>query len=87
MKMNKKIVRFYDKKNDDIFYGQLEDNHITTIIGSPLEKELSSEIIEIDDNIKFLPPVEPSKIVCIGLNYHAHVKASHSADKAPERPL
>lgn len=85
--MNKKIVRFYDKKNDDIFYGQLEDNHITTIIGSPLEKELSSEIIEIDDNIKFLPPVEPSKIVCIGLNYHAHVKASHSADKAPERPL
>ncbi len=32
-------------------------------------------------------PVEPSKIVCIGLNYHAHVAASFSADKAPEYPL
>ncbi len=85
--MSKKIIRFYDKKNDDIFYGQLEDNHITTIVGSPLKTELSSEILEINDNIKLLAPVEPSKVVCIGLNYHAHVKASYSADKAPERPL
>ncbi|MBU8934815.1 MAG: fumarylacetoacetate hydrolase family protein [candidate division Zixibacteria bacterium] len=34
-----------------------------------------------------LAPVIPSKIICVGLNYHAHVKASYSADEAPERPL
>ncbi len=31
--------------------------------------------------------MEPSKIVCIGLNYHAHVAASFSADKPPDYPL
>lgn len=36
---------------------------------------------------RFVAPVEPSKIVCIGLNYHAHVAASFSADKAPDYPL
>lgn len=34
-----------------------------------------------------MAPVEPSKIVCVGLNYHAHVTASFSADKPPEYPL
>lgn len=32
-------------------------------------------------------PLTPSKIVCVGLNYHAHVAASHSADTAPAEPL
>jgi 2-keto-4-pentenoate hydratase/2-oxohepta-3-ene-1,7-dioic acid hydratase in catechol pathway len=37
--------------------------------------------------VKLLAPVQPTKIVCIGLNYQAHVAASQSADKAPENPL
>jgi len=39
------------------------------------------------EELKLIAPVEPSKIVCIGLNYHAHVQASYSADEAPENPL
>jgi len=34
-----------------------------------------------------LAPTEPTKIIGIGLNYHAHVQASFSADKAPDHPL
>jgi 2-keto-4-pentenoate hydratase/2-oxohepta-3-ene-1,7-dioic acid hydratase in catechol pathway len=37
--------------------------------------------------VKLLAPVEPSKIVCIGLNYKEHVKESQSADKAPDEPV
>ena len=37
--------------------------------------------------MSLLSPVIPSKIVCIGLNYHAHVDASYSADEAPDEPL
>lgn len=37
--------------------------------------------------VAVLAPVEPSKIVCVGLNYHAHVQASFSADTAPSQPL
>ena len=29
----------------------------------------------------------PTKIVCVGLNYHDHIKESHTADKAPDEPL
>ncbi len=85
--MIKKIVRCFDKKNDNIFYGSLEDDTITIIDDSTEGDSSSSEIFVLDDNIQLLAPVEPSKIVCIGLNYHAHVKASYSADEAPERPL
>jgi len=37
--------------------------------------------------VTLLAPVRPSKVVCVGLNYHAHVDASMSADKAPEQPM
>lgn len=47
-------------------------------------QEFDSEELK---NEHWLAPVMPSKIVCVGLNYHAHVKASYSADEAPERPL
>jgi 2-keto-4-pentenoate hydratase/2-oxohepta-3-ene-1,7-dioic acid hydratase in catechol pathway len=31
--------------------------------------------------------VEPSKIICVGLNYRAHVEVSFSTDQVPEYPL
>jgi 2-keto-4-pentenoate hydratase/2-oxohepta-3-ene-1,7-dioic acid hydratase in catechol pathway len=37
--------------------------------------------------VTLLAPVQPSKIICIGLNYQAHVQASFSAEKPPEYPL
>ena len=37
------------------------------------------------DEIKILPPVVPSKAVCIGLNYHDHIEETNS--KVPDRPV
>lgn len=37
------------------------------------------------DEVTILPPVEPSKIVCIGLNYAAHAEETDS--EIPDRPL
>lgn len=39
---------------------------------------------ELND-VQILPPVEPTKIVCVGLNYHGH--AEESDFDLPERPL
>jgi 2-keto-4-pentenoate hydratase/2-oxohepta-3-ene-1,7-dioic acid hydratase in catechol pathway len=36
---------------------------------------------------KLLPPVTPSKIVCVGLNYVDHVKESQSSNVVPQEPV
>lgn len=46
----------------------------------------TDQVIELSE-VNLLPPVIPSKIICVGLNYHSHVKESRSAIKPPERPL
>lgn len=37
------------------------------------------------DEVQLLPPVDPSKIVCVGLNYSDHAEETDS--EIPERPL
>ncbi len=39
------------------------------------------------DEVTLLAPVEPSKIICVGLNYALHVKESQSATELPENPV
>jgi 2-keto-4-pentenoate hydratase/2-oxohepta-3-ene-1,7-dioic acid hydratase in catechol pathway len=84
--MSKRFIRFRDTRGTAA-YGQLDNDTVTVLSAAPWSGgEATGETRPIGD-VSLLAPVEPSKIVCIGLNYHAHVEASYSADKAPERPL
>ena len=83
----KKYIRFYTAENKTPQFGMIENDTVTTLAKAPWD-----EIIETDDkyelsSIRQIAPVVPSKIICVGLNYHAHVAASYSADEAPENPL
>jgi 2-keto-4-pentenoate hydratase/2-oxohepta-3-ene-1,7-dioic acid hydratase in catechol pathway len=85
--MRREYVRFYDPDSDEILYGLLEGRGIQAFDAAPwLDGEPTDETFSLD-TVELTAPVEPSKIVCIGLNYHAHVAASQSADKAPDYPL
>ena len=85
--MTQQFVRFSLPDNDEIHYGRLEDDKVIRLNAPPwLDTTATGEMFPVS-NVELKAPVEPSKIVCIGLNYHAHVTASQSADKAPERPL
>lgn len=57
-----KLVRF--EFNGRKHAGILEDN---VIIEKPGKKY-------IPENVKFLPPINPKKIICIGFNYRKHMK-------------
>jgi 2-keto-4-pentenoate hydratase/2-oxohepta-3-ene-1,7-dioic acid hydratase in catechol pathway len=57
-------------KEEKIFL--LKDNKITSKFFDPSE-------------VKFLPPVSPSKIVCVGRNYAEH--AAELGNKVPQKPL
>ncbi len=85
--MSRKFVRFCKSTGGTIHYGVYEEDTVTRLEKAPwFGLAVTTEVFE-GDNVTLKAPVEPSKIICIGLNYHAHVAASQSADKAPEHPL
>ncbi len=85
--MSKRYIRFRSEQYPRGSFGLLENDRVTVLSDAPwLHRESPGETIKFTE-VTLLAPVQPSKIVCIGLNYHAHVDASFSADKAPERPL
>jgi len=85
--MSKKSIRFKNPNTNKENYGLLENDKVTLLEQPPWLDIKSTDTYFDSDAVELLAPVEPSKIICIGLNYHAHVKASYSAEKAPEYPL
>ena len=85
--MSQKIIRFRDKEKGNIAYGLTDGQKVTVLKQAPWESMEISKQTAVLSEVTLLAPVEPSKIICIGLNYHAHVAASQSADEAPEYPL
>lgn len=85
--MRQKIVRFSTKDNDIINYGYLDGTKVITLSTAPWKYgQPTGETYKLEE-IDLKAPVEPTKIICVGLNYHAHVEASFSADEVPEEPL
>lgn len=85
--MSDHFIRFTTLGNDDIHYGVLCGDAVTQLAKAPWVGISTTQHIYRSDDVILKAPVEPSKIICIGLNYHAHVKASLSANKPPEYPL
>ena len=85
--MNKKYVRFTTVSQTTPSYGVMQDDTVTQLDGAPWAGGRPMSVTAQLSAVTLLAPVEPSKIICIGLNYHAHVQASFSANEAPERPL
>lgn len=78
-----KVVRF--KKDKFISYGFVEKDIVLEVSGSPYEdhyvtgREFSLKEIEL------LAPVEPSKVIAVGLNYKDHAKELKMP--IPEEPV
>lgn len=85
--MSEKYIRFAPGDNKPPSYARLYGDSVLELSAAPWLGGESTEKKYDLSQVQLLAPVEPSKIVCIGLNYHAHVAASQSADKAPEYPL
>jgi 2-keto-4-pentenoate hydratase/2-oxohepta-3-ene-1,7-dioic acid hydratase in catechol pathway len=60
--------------NQKNLYGIVEEDRILALEGSPFEEiKRSGEVFRIDQ-IQLLAPCEPSKVVCVGLNYADHAQ-------------
>ncbi|MDH3891582.1 MAG: fumarylacetoacetate hydrolase family protein [candidate division Zixibacteria bacterium] len=85
--MPKRFVRFDNPESKSAEYGKIENDRVFALDPASGEPAGDADQGFALTDVKLLAPVEPSKIVCIGLNYHAHVAASQSADNAPKQPL
>jgi 2-keto-4-pentenoate hydratase/2-oxohepta-3-ene-1,7-dioic acid hydratase in catechol pathway len=63
--------------NDEVFYGELKEDSVISRESTFMEYDLSE--------LELLPPSSPSKIVCVGLNYHDHAK--ELGLNVPEEPI
>ncbi|MCH8026909.1 MAG: fumarylacetoacetate hydrolase family protein [candidate division Zixibacteria bacterium] len=83
----KKTARFKTNVDSIPQYGFIENDEIKVITSAPwLDDTATGKTVKLSE-VTLLAPVVPSKVVCVGLNYHAHVDASMSAKKAPEQPM
>ena len=79
-----RILRYQTASKSPSF-GWLTEDKVGDIEGSPFSqftREVASHLLE---EVELLPPVVPSKIICVGRNYVAHAKEHDS--EVPEVPL
>ena len=78
-----KIVRFVVA--DKVKYGVINGELVQVIEDKPFRYlKLTDRHYQLSE-VKLLPPCTPSKIVCLGLNYHQH--AEEMNDQLPNAPL
>ncbi|MCG0275718.1 MAG: fumarylacetoacetate hydrolase family protein [Thermosediminibacteraceae bacterium] len=78
-----KFVRF--DSGQGAVYGVLEGEKVFPVSGSIFGKWEKSDWGYRVDEVKFLAPCEPTKVVCVGTNYHEVVEKKGEA--APEEPV
>lgn len=76
-------VRFRDP-DGDVRYGEWSDG---TIRADPKREGRVTDETETfePESVEILPPCDPSKIVCVGLNYADHAKEQNK--EIPDRPI
>ncbi len=80
-----RYIRF--ETGNGVRWGVFQEGRIAEISGNPACGYELTNIYYQPSAVRLLAPVEPSKIVCVGLNYREHVKESQSATKEPDEPV
>jgi len=77
-----KFVRY--QIEDRIEYGILEEGFVQEIEGSIFHEFQTLSVKHEISKVRLLCPTEPTKILCVGLNYQDHIR--DVGEKAPEFP-
>jgi 2-keto-4-pentenoate hydratase/2-oxohepta-3-ene-1,7-dioic acid hydratase in catechol pathway len=74
----------------EIHAGRLEADGLSRLTGLPWEGGVPAGVRDTLESVTLLPPCAPTKIVCVGLNYKAHIAESASVVPGtgpPREPL
>lgn len=78
-----RLIRYQDANGPQ--YGWVLEDKVGRIQGSPFEAFRRDPAEQSLESVRLLPPVAPSKIICVGRNYVAHAQ-EHDVE-VPEVPL
>jgi len=82
------IARY--RAGNGLCFGRLEGDHWARLTAPPWAGGVETGDHDSIHAVRLLPPVVPTKIVCIGLNYRSHIAESVSVapgGRAPEEPV
>ena len=82
------IARY--RVDGETHHGRRQPGGYARLTGAPWLGGRETGTIDPSERVSLLPPVVPTKIVCVGLNYRAHLAESVTAvpgAKPPEEPL
>src|SRR4051794_40430982 len=82
-----KIVRFEEIDSGTISFGMIDGDIVRRATGDLTSGFTPGEVAGDLTSLKLLAPVEPGKIVCVGLNYAAHVTERDPNRKVPDEPV
>ncbi len=83
-----KIVRYRGDHASQAHYGLLEGEIVFAASGDPFSGGLEKgERVGNVSDVMLFPPVQPGKIVCVGLNYAAHVTETDASREVPDEPV
>lgn len=77
-----RLIRYTE--GEGVRLGRLEDDRVLPLDG-PLDALVPAGEPRSLGGLRLLPPVAPSKLVCVGLNYRLH--AAESGSELPEEPM
>jgi 2-keto-4-pentenoate hydratase/2-oxohepta-3-ene-1,7-dioic acid hydratase in catechol pathway len=80
-----RIVRFRD--GSSTYWGIAREGFVHHMPEAPFWFGDDGEVAGEIDKVELLKPVEPGKIVCVGLNYEAHVTERDPDRKVPTEPV
>ena len=80
-----RIVRFRDGAS--IYWGIAREGYVQHMPEAPFWFGDDGEVAGKIDQLELLTPVDPGKIVCVGLNYEAHVTERDPNRKVPTEPV
>lgn len=69
------------------YWGTHEGDNVRRWSVAPYAGGRPAERLHPAKDVRLLPPVAPSKIIAVGLNYAPHVKESASATEIPDEPV
>jgi 2-keto-4-pentenoate hydratase/2-oxohepta-3-ene-1,7-dioic acid hydratase in catechol pathway len=75
---------------NDTCVGRLESDHWLRLTAPPWEGGVETGAADPAARVVLLPPASPTKIVCVGLNYRAHIAESASVvpgARPPDEPV
>lgn len=80
-----RLGRFQIDGSTQPFYGEIDGDTVHRLAHAPFQKVVRSGESHALTALTLLPPTEPTKIVCVGLNYRKH--AEEMGKGIPKEPL